>query len=57
MTEQIQSEIIKSFAYGVSIEEVAEFYGMSTMDAEKFAKEHSVEISEKNNQLKKDGWM
>ena len=45
MTEQTVKEIIKSFAYGPSLE---------TM--EKFAEEHAAEIEQKKAELKEGGW-
>ena len=57
MTEQAIKEIIKSFAYGMTAEQVAENEEMSVDDAKEFQKVHASEIKEKKADLKEGGWL
>lgn len=57
MTEQTQKELVKSFAYGMTAQELSTSYGISPEESGKFAEEHSAEIEEKKSQLEKDGWI
>ena len=57
MSEETMCEVIKSCAYGYSVEELAEHYGMEKADAEKFVKEHAADIEEATIHLKKGGFL
>ncbi len=57
MTEQTLKEIFKSFAYGMSAENVAEDYGLSVADAQKIKTEHATAIAAKAAELKEMGMM
>lgn len=41
MSEETICEAVKSCAYGYTVDELAEHYGMEKADAEKFAKENA----------------
>ena len=56
MTEQTVKEIIKSFAYGLSVKEISDNEGTSLETMEKFAEEHAAEIEQKKAELKEGGW-
>jgi len=57
MTEQTLIEIFKSFAYGMSVEDVAEDYDLSVTDAQKIKAEHAAAIAAKAAELKEMGMM
>lgn len=57
MSEETMCEVIKSCAYGYSVEELAEHYGMEKADAEKFVKEHAADIEEATIHLKEGGFL
>lgn len=46
MNEQVKAEILKSFAYEMSIEEMSEIYGISKLELEKIKFENADEIKE-----------
>lgn len=48
-------EIIKSFAYGYTVEQVAEHYGITDLDAENMQKSYSSDIEERKKALKNGG--
>ena len=50
-------EMIKSFAYGYTPEQVAESYGISVEDARAMQKSHAKEIEERKAELNKGGYM
>lgn len=50
-------EIIKSFAYGCTLEQVAESYGIPVEDARKMQKNYAKEIEERKAELTKGGYM
>lgn len=56
MTEQEVKEIIKSFAYGLSANEISDNEGTALEVMQKFAEEHAVEIEQKKAELKEGGW-
>ena len=56
MTEQTVKEIIKSFAYGLSVKEISDNEGTPLEAMEKFAEEHAAEIEQKKVELKEGGW-
>ncbi len=56
MTEQTIKEIIKSFAYGATAQEISDNEGTSLATMEKFAKDHAAEIEQKKKELKEGGW-
>lgn len=56
MTEQMVKEIIKSFAYGLSVKEISDNEGTSLEAMQKFAEEHAAEIEQKRAELKEGGW-
>ena len=51
------SEVIKSCAYGYTVNELAEHYSMEKTDAEKFVKDHASEITETKEHLKQEGYI
>lgn len=55
MTEQMKMEIIKTFAYGKTADEVADIAGMSVAEAEKFKAENEAVIVKKLGELKEAG--
>lgn len=57
MTEERIKEIIKSFAYGMTTDQVADVEEMSAEDAQAFYDEHKTEIEAKNAELKEGGWI
>lgn len=57
MTEQTIQEIVKSFAYGYTAEEVAELEEMTLEEARSFEQEHQVAIEQKKTELKEGGWV
>ncbi len=50
-------EMIKSFAYGYTPEQVAESYGISVEDARNMQKNNAKEIEERKEELAKGGYM
>ncbi|MCD7918662.1 MAG: hypothetical protein LUG45_01005 [Clostridiales bacterium] len=56
MTEETKCEIIKAFAYGYTVEEVAELEEMPLEDAIVFEKANANEIEEKKAELREAGW-
>ena len=56
MTEQTVKEIIKSFAYGLTVKEISDNEGTPLEAMEKFAEEHAAEIEQKKAELKEGGW-
>lgn len=54
---ETEREIIKSFAYGYTPEQVAENYGVTVENARNMQKNFSTEIEEKKNYMKEQGWM
>lgn len=57
MTEERVKEIIKSFAYGMTTDQVADVEEMSTEEAKAFAAEHAAEIEAKKEELRGGGWI
>lgn len=57
MTEERIKEIIKSFACGMTTDQVADVEEMSAEDAQAFYDEHKTEIEAKNAELKEGGWI
>lgn len=57
MSNETIKEIIKSYAYGYSVEKVAEVYEITKEEAAKIKEEHAAEIKEKAGYLKEQGWM
>lgn len=56
MTNQQIKEIVKSFAYGYSVEQVSDIEDISLEDAKKFQADHASEIEAKKAELKGGGW-
>ena len=56
MTNQQIKEIVKSFAYGYSVEQVSDIEDISLEDAKKFQEDHASEIEAKKVELKEGGW-
>lgn len=54
---EIDMEMIKSFAYGYTPEQVAENYGISVEDARNMQKNNAKEIEERKAELNKGGYM
>ena len=50
-------EMIKSYAYGCSDEEIAELYDITAGEAEKYRTEYSAEIKDRREELKKAGYI
>ena len=57
MSEETVCEVVKSCAYGYSVDELAEHYGMEKAEAEKFVKEHASDIEETKAHLKAGGFI
>lgn len=51
MTDEQIQEIIKSFAYGMEVEEIADLEELTTDELEQFEKDHASEIEEKKASL------
>lgn len=54
---ETEREIIKSFAYGYTPEQVAENYGVTVEDAENMEKNFLDAIEKKKAYLKENGWL
>lgn len=50
-------EMIKSYAYGCSDEEIAELYDITAGEAEKYRNVYSAEVRERQEELKKAGYI
>lgn len=57
MSEETVQEVIKSCAYGYSVDELVEHYGMGKADAENFVKDHVADIEEAKAYLKEGGFL
>lgn len=57
MTEERVKEIVKSFAYGMTVEQVSDVEEMSTEEAKAFETEHAAEIEAKKEELRGGGWI
>lgn len=57
ISEETICEVIKSCAYGYTVDELAEHYSMEKTDAEKFVKEYASEIAETTEHLKQEGYI
>lgn len=57
MSEETICEVVKSCAYGYTVDELAEHYSMEKTDAEKFMKEHASEIAKTTEHLKQEGYI
>ena len=57
MTEERVKEIIKSFAYGMTTDQVADVEEMSAEEAKAFEAEHAEEIETKKEELRGGGWI
>jgi hypothetical protein len=57
MSEETICEVVKSCAYGYTVDELAEHYSMEKSDAEKFVKDHASEIEETKEYLKQEGYI
>lgn len=49
-------EVIKSFAYGYTPEQVADHYGIAVADAENMQKSYAADIEERKKALKNGGY-
>lgn len=49
-------EVIKSFAYGYTAEQVAEHYGIAVADAENMQKSYASDIEERKKALESGGY-
>lgn len=56
-TDETKSEIAKSFAYGLSTEEVAKNEEISVEEATSFEEENKESIEEMKRYLKEEGWL
>lgn len=54
---EMEREIIKSFAYGYSVDQIADTYEISKSDAESYKTKFSKDIEEETQYLKEQGWM
>lgn len=50
-------EIIKSFAYGYTVQQVADNYDISLAEAKRIQKDYSAAIEKRRNYLKEQGWI
>lgn len=57
MSEETVQEVIKSCAYGYSVDDLAEHYGIEKADAEKFVKDHAADIEDEKEYLKAGGFL
>lgn len=57
MSEETICEVAKSCAYGYTVDELAEHYGMEKADVEKFVKDYALEITEAKEHLKQEGYI
>lgn len=57
MTEETTKEIVKSFAYGLTAEQVAENEGLTLEETKDFQMKHAGAIDRKKNELKEGGWL
>ena len=57
MTEERVKEIIKSFAYGMTTDQVADVEEMSAEEAKTFEAERAEEIEAKKEELRGGGWI
>ena len=56
-TDETKSEIIKSFAYGLSTEEVAKNEEISVEEATAFQEDNKNAIEDMKKYLKEEGWI
>ena len=57
MSEETICEVVKSCAYGYTVDELAEHYGMEKADAEKFLEEYATDIEKMKAHLKQEGYV
>lgn len=57
LSKETICEVVKSCAYGYTVDELAEHYSMEKSDAEKFVKDHASEIEETKEYLKQEGYI
>lgn len=57
MTEERVKEIIKSYAYGMTTDQVSDVEEMSTEEVKAFAAEYAAEIEAKKEELRGGGWI
>lgn len=57
MSEETVQEVIKSCAYGYSVDDLVKHYGIKKEDAEKFVKDHAADIEEAKAYLKEGGFL
>lgn len=56
-TDETKQELIKSFAYGYTAEQIAEMEEITVDEANQFATENAEAIESKKSELKEDGWL
>lgn len=56
-TDETKQELIKSFAYGYTAEQIAEMEEITVDEANQFATENAEAIESKKSELKEDGWI
>ena len=56
-TDETKQELIKSFAYGYTAEQIAEMEEITVNEANQFATENAEAIESKKSELKEDGWL
>lgn len=56
-TDETKQELIKSFAYGYTAEQIAEMEEITVEEATQFATENAEAIESKKSELKEDGWL
>lgn len=55
--DEMSYEMIKSFAYGCTDEEIAALYDITAGEAKKYRDEYSNEIKERREELRKGGYV
>ena len=55
MNNEIQTEVIKALAFGMSIVEIANFADMTEEEVEQFARNHKEEIEKRKNAVEEYG--
>lgn len=56
-TDETKSEIIKSFAYGYSVEKIAENEEITVEEATAFQEDNKDAIEDMKKYLKEEGWI
>ena len=57
MSEETVQEVIKSCAYGYSVDDLVEHYGIEKADTEKFVKDYAADIEDEKEHLRAGGFL